>query len=254
MPFSLIGYYESASNSALALITAIADQHVTVSGDDITVPELDQVLGAFFMSPSIEEAQLSSPSLRRFILHDFHPLWTLDYLSQLYPQYHDFKENPLQLERGEKLNVLINNGGNSEGNYGLVWICDGTPVPAKGQIRTIRATLTGSDSSMVWKNAAITLSQTLPVGRYAVVGMLARPGNEQQLIAARLVFVGGSWRPGIMGGMARIDLRPQIFRNGNLGIWGEFESDQPPTIDYLSKGDTGTIYLYLDLIQLRSGK
>lgn len=254
MPFSLVGYYESSSNSALALINAIADQHVTVSGDDITVPELDKVLGAFFMGSSIEEAQLSSPSLRRFILHDFHPLWTADYIAQLLPLYHDFKENPLQLERGEKLNVLINNGGNSEANLGLVWLCDGSPVPAKGQIRSIRATLTGGNTSYGWTNQALTLSQTLPVGRYAVVGMYARPGNEQSMIAARLVFVGGSWRPGIMGGFARIDQRQDIWRNGKLGIWGEFESDQPPTVDIMTKAASSTIYVYLDLIQIRSGK
>lgn len=254
MPFTLVAFVETQSADGLKNHTPVADQHVTVSGDDLTVPELNRILGALAFSSNIEEAQISSPSLRRMFLHDLFPIWTADYLAQLLPPYSDMKENPLTLERGEKMNFLIDNGGNSEYGVGLVWLCDGTPVPAKGEIRTIRATITGGNSAYKWINQALTLSQTLPVGRFAVVGMHVQPGNEQSMMAARLVFKGGDWRPGVMGGFARIDLRPPEFRNGGLGIWGEFESDSPPTVDYMTKAASGTIIIYLDLIQIRSGR
>ena len=98
MPFTLVAFVETVSHDGLGKITAVADQHVTVSGDDITVPELDKIMGVVAFSASIEYAQISSPSLRRLFLHDIYPIWTADYLAQLLPPYHDFKENPLQLE------------------------------------------------------------------------------------------------------------------------------------------------------------
>jgi hypothetical protein len=73
-------------------------------------------------------------------------------------------------------------------------------------------------------------------------------------IAGRLVFVGGTWRPGVLAQVAVSDKRPDVFRNGNLGIFGEFEHDQPPTIDVLTTGATGAAEVYLDLIQIRAGR
>lgn len=266
MVFSLVGFYESLSASALSKITALPDQHVTVSGDDIAVPELNQILGALAMSANMAQAQLSSPSLRRMFLEDLAlvlgdsslPVMqavdeggTATYEIHRGVGFNDFSRAPIVLERSEKLNALVNNGGNAEDNVVLVWLCDGIPTPRMGGIRTVRATMTGITATYAWTNQAITLSQTLPSGRYALVGAVAKANN---LIASRFVFVGGSWRPGMLGKGNLSDKRPSIFRRGQLGVWGEFEFDQLPTVDLLASGATGAVELYLDLLQIRAGR
>jgi hypothetical protein len=102
-------------------------------------------------------------------------------------------------------------------------------------------------SAYAWTNAALTFSQTLPMGRYQVVGMRARSTG---LIAARLVFVGFSWRPGCVGHDAVSDIDNDVFRQGRLGVWGEFEHDTPPTVDFLSVSADSNPTVWLDLIKV----
>lgn len=254
MPITLVGFYEDSIRDGLKAITALADEHITVSGDDITVPILNKIIGAAIFSSSIEAAQLNSPSLRRLFQPDFFPLDNSPYPSGDGHEFHDYTQNPIELEMSEKINALIDSGSSTEKGFCFLWLGDGTPVPARGDIRTIKATITGGDTSRAWANQALTLSQTLPVGRYAVVGMHTFPANPYVMVASRLVFVGGTWRPGILGGMRVYQVQPKVFRRGEWGIWGEFEYDQPPTIDYISAGATGAIQVFLDLLQLRAGR
>jgi hypothetical protein len=46
------------------------------------------------------------------------------------------------------------------------------------------------------------------------------------------------------------DLQHPMFRYGGLGILGEFEDIEPPTIDGLSVSADATQEFFLDLIQL----
>ena len=77
---------------------------------------------------------------------------------------------------------------------------------------------------------------------------------ETGLMAARLVFVGGTWRPGVpgCGGIDTEDLK--VFRRGRSGAFGEFEFDQPPSMDILSDRAVTAQNYALDLIQVRAGR
>ncbi|GAI92334.1 unnamed protein product, partial [marine sediment metagenome] len=95
-------------------------------------------------------------------------------------------------------------------------------------------------------------AQTLPAGRYAVVGMRAQ---LQENVASRLVFPDTSPRPGVMGRSRYYELDLPEMRYGGLGNWGEFEHDAPPTIDILATAATELPhYIILDLIQVRAGR
>ena len=266
MAFTLIGFHESVAASTLTKITALADEHIRVSGDDIVVPELNKIIGALFMSPNMANGELSSPSLRRMWLEDVLPILqdsklpttqavneggTDTYNIPRDDYFMNLVDNPLILEQSEKLNVLVDNGGNAEDNLVLVWLSDSKNAPVKGEIHRIKATASKTLTSYAWTNGAITFEQTLPAGRYAVVGMRAK---STSLIAARLVFVGESWRPGVLGQKAYSDDRPKIFEKGNLGTFGEFEFDQPPTIDFLASAADTSEEVWLDLVQVRAGR
>ncbi len=251
MPFTLVGFNESQGVAALTNVAALSDEHVTAIGDDITVPVLNQIIGAFAMKTALTQLQLQSPSLRRIFLQDVSPV--LNALALLISDnpFHDLKDNPIPLEVSEKLNVAILGDGTVDDGTVLVWLADGKPVQASGAIRTVRCTIPTTTIVLDWTNQILTFTQTLPAGRYAVVGMRVVAANG---IAARLIFIGGSWRPGALVALNAPDKIHPVFRNGGLGIWGEFEFDQPPSVEILCSAATGAAEVWLDLIQVRSGR
>ncbi|GAI91217.1 unnamed protein product, partial [marine sediment metagenome] len=124
-------------------------------------------------------------------------------------------------------------------------------LPA-GEIFTIEATATVSGLVGYWVNTAISFVQTLPAGRYAIVGMRV---EDTDPLAARLVFPDISPRPGCIGSSTTGTDSIHKFRYGELGNWGEFEHDAPPTVDFLAQAD-GAVSpeIIFDLIQVRAGR
>ena len=98
-----------------------------------------------------------------------------------------------------------------------------------------------------WVNTALTFNSTLPSGTYQVVGMRAEGAN---LVAARLVFVGGQFRPGVAAASAANLALFNRFRNGQIGVFGAFDVNQPPTLDCLGVTDTSQ-EVVLDLIKTK---
>lgn len=200
---------------------------------------------------AISRARLESPGLRRMWLEELSPLNVGELFTAPTHCFVDRRVNPLLLVASEKLNALML-ATSVKTTYGsvLVWLADGAPTPITGEVHTMRADATAPTNPDVWENEPIAFSQTLPAGRYAVVGMRV---NHATGIAARLVFVGGTWRPGCPITLDVESEEPDVFRNGLLGSWGEFEFDQPPTVDLLMK-TVGPPEIYLDLIQVRAGR
>lgn len=98
----------------------------------------------------------------------------------------------------------------------------------------------------VWTNGPITFDDSLPVGHYQVVGFRAESAG---LVAARLVFKGYGWRPACLGNVSPQQFGSDVFRNGNMGVWGEFDSINPPTVDFLSNSADTAEYGILDLLK-----
>ena len=154
------------------------------------------------------------------------------------------------LERGEKLNVEVKNGGTAH-TYALIWLADGAITPVKGSIFTVKATGSTTLTANAWTPVPITFDQDLPAGRYAVVGFRAKSAN---IIGARLIFVGGTWRPGVIGVRSYNVDYDNVFRYGNFGVFGEFEFDQPPQVEVLADTADTSEEFWFDLIQVRAGR
>lgn len=260
MPFTTVAFQESVDPAGVFnALTAIADQHITVSGDDLRVPSLRNIIAvAGGVDVTVESfLRLSSPSLRiRQLLH-VEPLNTASAaaVEPLSPhRLYDLRRNPVALVEGENLNAEINSDPlAAQIQWAVVWLADRAPEPVRGEIFTARATALGVLVASTWSNAALTFVEDLPRGRYQVVGMRARSAG---LVAARLVFVGtgaAGWRPGVLGVDAQDDLEHPMFRYGELGEFGQFEDIEPPSVDFLSVSADGAEDVYLDLIQLRAG-
>jgi len=247
MAFTLVGYSEAQNTTTLANMAALADPHVRVSGDDIVVPELSNLIGAYTLGSSTTQARLSAPSLRTLIEPDLEPIDTgSNPTSPIY--IHDFIKRPLELDRGEALNYQVAQNSGTFRSYGLVWLADNhsLDIPA-GKIFTVRATSNTTLTANTWTNGALTFAQTLPAGRYVIVGMRAQSSN---LIAARLVIPGHSWRPGVVGVSSDSELDYRGFRYGNLGVFGEFAHNEPPTVDFLASAADTSEVVHLDLIKI----
>ena len=252
--FTLVGWNENINTAVLDYITALADPHVRVVGDDILVPELSSLMGCFALGTTMTQAQLSSPSLRRLSLMDIEPVNVgAEPVDTQFPgTFHDYFDRPIPLEQSEALNALINQAlGGAERETVLAWLGDGVDAVPDGQMFTSRFTNADTLVAYTWTAGALVFTQAIPAGRYAVVGARARSAG---LIAFRLMFPGGNWRPGAIGVDAAADNECLRFRSGGAGVWGEFEHDLPPVVEFLSVSADAAQVVHLDLVQTRSGR
>jgi len=160
-----------------------------------------------------------------------------------------FPDSPIPLKTNEGMKALMTNGAVS-GARGLVgiWLANGAITKVSGDIRTIKATTTFTPTANEWSSCALDFVQDLPVGDYQVVGARCIGGSTQGLF--RLIFVGGIWRPG--GVISQMITSPEMkmFRRGNLGVWGTFNSLQPPKLEVLEVASVANPTLFLDLIKV----
>ena len=247
---TLVAFAESIDPAAaLVAVAAVQDDHVFTSGDDVRVPEvMSNVIGEVAMTAEINllAARLSSPSLRAVALKDIEPvLGALTFGSPPETVMHPLSPNPLAVD--EALNLLMNSDPAAPGlHYGAVWLGDGVQQPVAGNIHTLVATSAITQVTTAWTSGNIVLGQDLPVGRYQIVGMRVRSTDA---IFARLIFRGFPWRPGVPVVNALGDIDAKVFRQGRMGVWGEFEQTTPPALEILGGAAVAQTIL-LDIIKV----
>lgn len=96
----------------------------------------------------------------------------------------------------------------------------------------------------------ITFTQSLPAGRYSVIGADVVDANINLL---RFRFQEYVMLPGVWVRNTEIGLARDVFRYGRLGEWGQFENTAQPTIQVFgtATGGTGTQQGVLDLVKIR---
>lgn len=252
-----VAWYQSVDPAgAVVQLNAVADQSVRVSGADIYCPPLTQcVLLAGGADATVAPyMRFASPSQRRKTTTYIDPLNTATAAAVKPVSPHgvvDFGENPIPLVSGEQLNMeLSSNPAAAQIQWGVAWLADGPVKPIEGPMFTVRATGTATLTAGTWSNVPLTFTEDLPRGRYQIVGMGA---ISVGCIAARVVFIGGQYRPGVLGQGTIATIPNPIFRNGGLGIFGEFEDTDQPTVDFLSVSADTVEEVYFDLIQVRDG-
>lgn len=246
--FTLVGWTESQDSAVLVNVAALADPHVRVEGDNIIVPtEVTNLVGAYALGPNLTRIQLQSPSLRRILNMELNPF---DIAAEpVSPSsFHDLTRAPIVLDAEEALSAQAaeDAAGASRATV-LAWLADKAIEPVVGDIRSVRVTAAATLVANAWTNAALTFDQSLPAGRYQLVG-----GNfvAAGLQAWRCVGVGYTWRPGALGWDTNSDVAPERFRYGHMGTWLEFNHNTPPTIDFLSNSADTAETGVLDLIKI----
>lgn len=258
--FTLVGYLNDLSAVSIAAqgaYTALADPHITTWLTDIFVPKWNKLMGVYAVGTTMVDLRLESPSLRRLTYERISPVENaVNFPSDHNPDgfLYDRFERPRELVVSEHLQAHTPTGEAFAGadiSFIGVALGDGiTPIPS-GPIFSVHATCLAGGTKWLWSNTTLTLTEDIPAGRYAVVGMKFM---EATALAARLVFQEGGPRPGCIGTIDEQSPDCSRFRAGKAGLWGEFEHDALPTIDTLSDlaGAAGTVIL--DLIQIRAGR
>ncbi len=245
----LCGWAESQDTAGvLTTVTALGDPAMSVSGDNIQVPNYAPFLIGFWaMGATITRAQLQSPSLRRIVNPEIEPLNVAAAVANNYSRY-VYPDAPVQLDINEQLQALIAEGAaGAEQGYVLAWLSDGKIDPYQGEIHTVRVTAAKTLVANQWTNGALVFDQVLPVGRYAIVGAAFISAD---LIAFRFLFQASTPRPGSIGKSSVNYVEMLGQRYGGWGSWGEFDSTNPPTVDFLaSAADTSEVG-YIDLVKV----
>lgn len=237
--FHLAGWTQSVDTAGvLTAHSAIADPVLTISGNDVRIPEdLNNLIGAYAGgSANLTRAQLQSPSLRRVLNFEVEPLDAS--ANPTSPPVIDwFPDSPQPLDKLEALDFFAaENAAGAARQTGFAWLADGALKADDRPYFSVRVTAAVTLVAFGWTNAALTFDQTLPAGTYDIVGARFRSATG---VAFRFVFVGGGYRPGFLMFPTAGGYDLPYFRAGNAGVIGTFKHTTPPTVDFFATaGDT----------------
>jgi len=250
--FNLIAFYESLANgSAYAEVNGVLDQSMTLdSSSRFYMPGPWRLLGSYAMGIDLSAARINAPSLRHLVLPEIYPcndtadvptvsaVCTYD---EFGPRFVANEPVVIEASRG---------GADAQPVLGGLWVAPQFKAATKGPAFTVVGAFTVTIAAGSWVLGSIVLNQTLPAGRYEVVGMAA-VCNDATFV--RLVYPGvGQFRPGVLVQDAYGDLLIRDpFRFGRFGTFGQFDNYAVPAVEVL--GDTAgaeTGALYLDLVKV----
>lgn len=256
MAMHLVGFSQSQDTGGnLTQVTPIPDPVIAIQNNNIVVPDqisspvslpaLSNIIGIYTQGATISRAQLQSPSLRAFLMHELTQL-DLSATPTDPPRYIDRSLDPIRLMPNEQLSAFVaETAAGAERETVMLLLADNVQPNVNGDIRTVRCTSATTLVAFAWSTCVLTFDQSLPAGQYQLVGLRARSTG---LIAARAVFVGGIYRPGAIAAPGIGGIGSQLFRHGNLGVWGTFRHNTPPQIECFSaSADTSEIF-ELDLL------
>lgn len=263
MSHDQIAFYVDATGAASTKVSSLADGIHTVSGTDMLVNGLWNApiyamatVTCTTAANVAKNARLSAPSLGSMplelaVTNDMNGTASTTYTMPESAPVEVFT-SPVGLSASEALSAYVGSGGTAANNLHtvVVGMSDGRlQNPYKNMpIYTARYTAAATLTAHAYTNTALTVTnQTLKAGRYAVVGMKAYGATMQ---AARLVFAETSARPGCIGVTANGHRGHPIFRQGNLGEWGQFTHVNLPTIDCLANAADSAQVFDLDLVKI----
>jgi hypothetical protein len=156
--------------------------------------------------------------------------------------------NPLILDVGDFLPAYGQQGSaGAQQAYVFCILGEAVPQQYKGPVYTVRGTGSTTLTANAWSNVTLTMDSTLPAGRFRCVGARARSAGA---LAFRLVFAEQFPRPGAMAYQSDLAALDRWHRRGALGVWGEFDHLQPPSVDFLSTSADTSEYVWLDLVKV----
>lgn len=246
--FHLACYSSSVPNgTALTAVNAVNDQVLTIQDNKFILPGQGKLLQVASLSLNMQRVRLNTPSARYVSLPYMAPV-NVGATVPSYPQIADFGFGPLTIPKADMISMEATHAGAGAQNvYIAAWFGFLYRDAQPGQRYRVRATGTITNSAGTWQSGSLNMEQTLPAGMYAVVGLDVIGAN---LFAARLIFPGSSYRPGVLCRESLGNTPSDVFTNGKLGTYGVFDSVNTPNLETLSVGANTSQEVYMDLVKI----
>lgn len=247
VPFHTIAWRESIADITADDISVVADSIMTVQNGHF-VPQRDMfLLYASYQAAGATRARLISPSLRQITTPWIRPT-AVAIVQGVESHVADYRSNPLRIKGLEELQLeAFQTTGGAAVVVSVAALADGMmqPMPA-GDVYTMRGTAAATLTAGAWTLGTVTWQDTLPAGNYACVG-LQYFGTTG--LAARLIFEDQFWRPGCIGAGLVTSQQHPMFSKGGLGVWGRFNANRMPSIEFLGNAADTAQEVYLDFIR-----
>lgn len=260
MATHLVAFQQSVDQATLARINLVADGVLTeLDATRFLVPsDYRFIHWAFAGGISLTRAQIHTPSLdqKRMLLEIFPRKRGTDELPtrtalQLFKPL-----RPVELQPNEQLEVQTAEDGavaTQQTAFVALGPLELPPVPP-GEILRWRALGTTTLAVRGWTSVVVTLDNALPPGTYALVGF--RPASTG-VVAARALFQGGGYRPGVLGlGAAELaggDFDPSGYDKMNDYLMGSFTHLTVPQFQFWSLSADTAETVIMDIIRTGAG-
>lgn len=240
-----------AQNAVLAAIPTPVDSYLTEFVDGVYTPPRDlKINKAYARGGAATVFRFDSPNLRPIGPPEIQPFNTSAEPTDL-PPINNFGMCALDWLKNDPLSILCSRAGaGAEVCQAALWAAPGYVPPVYGPARAVRFTANVTNTTTTWTTAQLTLAQNLPPGRYKIVGMAVQGATT---FAGRLILPGEVMRPGVIAQDAAGEYDTELFRRGNFGDFGEFESYAPPIAEFIGlSAGADTPVVWLDLIPMFS--
>lgn len=247
--FHLSAYFQ-VDTVALTLgdVPAVTDGWATVQNNHFIYQQDYKLVHAWAFANTITRARISAPHYRFVNTPEIVPVSTVqaDVQGLTTPLW----QPPfIKIPRIDEIQFLATTSGTSTtGVLGATWIHDGQFNVTQGDIYPVRftASITGATGS--WQRGNIAFTESLPAGRYDVLGLdLVGTG----FLLGRLRFQNYVMLPGVIVRPDLNDTIRDVFRNGRMGSFGQFENTAQPTLELFSNVASGTAVTgVMDLVRI----
>lgn len=246
MPFHTFLARGVIPQNAYSDLPAVADQVLNIQNGRFQ-PDKDLFLAvAGALGPNLNRAVFVTPSILQTTTPRIDPvqtgtLWPND------PNLADYRARPVRLPGLEQLTVQARQGGGgTEGATVLLFAHDRFEPAPQGDTLTLEGTGTATVVPGAWSDVPISWQNSLPNGRYAVVGCRFFSAS---CLVGRLIFPNQFLRPGAPGLSSESNRTHPAFYRGGLGVWGRFlQTDLPRVQLFCGAADT-TQSVFLDLVR-----
>ena len=230
-------------------VTPLQDQIFNIQNNGYMFPQDRRLLCAYAGGVDITTMLVDSPTLSQNGNPAIYPLDTGALGGNLPAFYYPFP-NGMTFPARESIRMLATNA-NVAAQQAVVMAFHTRQFrqAPPGPYKTIMATCTGAGGNLVWSSPlTLSLVSGLRRGRYVCVGLAADGTN---LLGARLIFPDFVERPGCLCEVSSASYTDPYFRNGNIGVFGEFDNDNLPQLEAFGTGAlSGTIRVFLDIVNV----
>lgn len=245
----LLAFYTNnlASDAVNTALGVVADQAITFGTTTYFLGDPAKVIAAYAQNDGYTDVRINSPSLRDPFLPHLDPLRVAATVPDVPPVLIYGDDGPT-IPANENFSVEASRGTVVASDaYVLLWLSFYRKMAPIGPRIKARFTSAVTIAEGTWSVGALTFADTLPAGSYAVVGLSTYGTN---LLASRLVFQGGGYRPGVLAQQAQGEWNGPSFPRDLQGEFGRFLNTVQPNIEHFGIGAGTSQIGYMDLVRL----